>query len=122
MTDPKPPQGCFASPPCLAAEFASDYFDPLAVDPEQAIDVARWRGSERTRLLEARKALSADARRTVAEAITGHLRDIICRRIANDDSASAVVSFYRPIKGEPDLRALMAALNEMGAMVALPVV
>jgi hypothetical protein len=26
----------FASPPCLAGEIAPDYFDPMAVDPEQA--------------------------------------------------------------------------------------
>ena len=40
----------YASSPCLAGEVAPDYFDPLAVDPEQARDVARWRRAERTRL------------------------------------------------------------------------
>jgi len=37
------PPGRYASPPCLAGEIAPDYFDPLAVDPQQAVDVARWR-------------------------------------------------------------------------------
>lgn len=110
------------SPPCLAADIAPGYFDPLAVDPEQACGVARWRGSERTRLLDARKGMSADARRAGAEAIADHLRDVIGGRIASADTAAAIVSFYWPIKGEPDLRALMAALHEEGVMVALRVV
>ncbi|RQP04459.1 MAG: hypothetical protein D1H97_17770 [Paracoccus sp. BP8] len=38
-----------ASPPCLAAEIAPDYFDPLAVEPQQARDVARWRKARRER-------------------------------------------------------------------------
>lgn len=31
--------GRFASPPCLASKIAPDYFDPLAVDSQQALDV-----------------------------------------------------------------------------------
>ena len=34
----------YASPPCLAQELDPAWFDPLAVDPEQARDVAAcWR-------------------------------------------------------------------------------
>ena len=33
-------QSGFSSPPCYAAEVAPDYFDPLAVDPEQAREQA----------------------------------------------------------------------------------
>ncbi|MDZ4094618.1 MAG: hypothetical protein U1D35_06875 [Paracoccaceae bacterium] len=36
------PRG-YASPPCLAPEIDPAYFDPLAVDPQQDLDVARWR-------------------------------------------------------------------------------
>ena len=46
-----PPQMRYNSPPCMAADIAPDYFDPLAVDPQQARDVARWRKAERVWLL-----------------------------------------------------------------------
>ena len=46
----------YASPPCLASQIDPTYFDPLAVDPTQARDVARWRKAERLRLLEERAA------------------------------------------------------------------
>lgn len=101
MTDLKHPPGRFAASPCLAADIAPGHFDPLAVDLEQACDVACWRGSERTRLLDARKGMSADARCAVAETISDHLRDVIGGRIASADAA---------------------ALHEEGVMVALPVV
>ncbi|MEF9605427.1 5-formyltetrahydrofolate cyclo-ligase, partial [Paracoccus sp. PXZ] len=48
----------FASPPCLAARIAPDYFDPLAVDAQQARDVARWRKARREDLLARRAGLS----------------------------------------------------------------
>lgn len=47
-------QSGFSSPPCYAAEVDPAYFDPLAVDPEQARDVARWHHAERARLRDAR--------------------------------------------------------------------
>ena len=56
-SDPEAP-GRYASPPCMAAEVDPAYFDPLAVDPEQARDVVRWRRAERTRLRAERDALS----------------------------------------------------------------
>ncbi len=55
--DDDSPRG-YASPPCLAHEIDPTYFDPLAVDPAQARDVARWRKAERARLLAERAALS----------------------------------------------------------------
>lgn len=60
-------EGNFASPPCMAAEVDPGYFDPLAVDPEQARDVARWRTAERKRLREERRTLSS-SQRTIARA------------------------------------------------------
>ena len=113
-------QGRFASPPCYAAEIAPDYFDPLAVDPEQARDVARWRKSERTRLRAERMALSVANRKAVGEALTEHLRNILQHRFGG--AQGMVFSAYWPIKGEPDLRPLMTELHRRGVVVALPIV
>ncbi len=113
-------QGGFSSPPCYAAEIAPDYFDPLAVDPEQARDVARWRKAERTRLRAKRMALSAFDRKLVGEALAGHLRQLLRNRF--ESAHGMVLSAYWPIKGEPDLRALMAELHEAGVTIALPLV
>jgi nitronate monooxygenase len=78
-TTPKTP-GRYASPPCMAAEVDPAYFDPLAVDPEQARDVARWRRAERTRLRAERDALSVADRQAAGAAIAGHLADLLRQR------------------------------------------
>lgn len=113
-------QSGFSSPPCYAAEVAPDYFDPLAVDPEQARDVARWRKAERTRLRAARLALSVAERQAVGEALSRHLRQLLQDRFSG--ARGMVFSAYWPIKGEPDLRPLMAELHKAGISVALPLV
>ncbi|MFV0336527.1 MAG: 5-formyltetrahydrofolate cyclo-ligase [Tropicimonas sp.] len=112
--------GRFASPPCYAAEIAPDYFDPLAVDPEQARDVARWRKAERTRLRAARMALTVAGRRSAGEALAGHLRQVLKQRFGG--ARGMVLAGYWPINGEPDLRSLMADLHEAGTTLALPLV
>lgn len=112
--------GSYASPPCMAGEVAPDYFDPLAVDPAQARDVARWRRAERARLRAARQGLSVAARHAVGQALSGHLRALLEARF--DTLQGRVLSGYWPIKGEPDLRPLLAELHANGATVALPVV
>ena len=113
-------QSGFSSPPCYAAEVAPEYFDPLAVDPEQARDVARWRKAERTRLRAARLALSVGERKEIGEALAGHLRQVLKDRFGG--APGKVFSAYWPIKGEPDLRPLMAELHQAGITVALPLV
>lgn len=113
-------QGGFSSPPCYAAEVALDYFDPLAVDPDQARDVARWRKAERTRLCDARLALSVLERKEIGEVLTEHLRQVLKDRFGT--MRDMVFSAYWPIKGEPDLRPLMAELHKLGVTVALPLV
>jgi len=113
-------QSGFSSPPCYAAEVAPEYFDPLAVDPEQARDVARWRKAERTRLRAARLALSVAERKEIGEALAGYLRQVLQDRFGG--AQGKVLSAYCPIKGEPDLRPLMADLHEGGVTVALPLV
>lgn len=110
----------FSSPPCSAAEIAPDYFDPLGVDPDQARDVARWRKAERTRLRAERTALSVDERQAAGAALAGHLRHLLQARFGG--AKGRVFSAYWPIKGEPDLRPLMAELHDVGVIFALPLV
>ena len=101
--------GSYASPPCLAGEIAPDYFDPLAVDPQQARDVARWRSVERKRLRAERQALSVEARAKIGEALGLHLRQLLAAQFG--DMRGMVFSAYWPIKGEPDLRPVMHQLH-----------
>lgn len=117
--DDRPP-GRYASPPCMAGEVAPDYFDPLGVDREQARDVARWRRAERARLRAERQALGVAARDAAGAALAGHLRDLLADHLG--DMRDRVFAGYWPIKGEPDLRPLMAGLHAAGVRVALPVV
>lgn len=113
-------KGRFASPPCLAGEVAPDYFDPMVVDPDQARDVARWRKAERARLRTERQALSVEDRAAVGTALARHLREVLSTRFVG--AQGRVVSTYWPIKGEPDLRPLMAELHRAGFTVCLPIV
>ncbi|WP_305970101.1 MULTISPECIES: 5-formyltetrahydrofolate cyclo-ligase [unclassified Mameliella] len=110
----------YASSPCMAQEIAPDYFDPLATDPVQSSDVARWRWAERGHLRAARQALSVDERQQVGQALCQHLQKLLSDRFGG--ARGRVVSAYWPIKGEPDLRPVMAELHDAGCIVALPVV
>lgn len=112
---PSPP----ASSPCLAAEIAEGRLDPLAVDPEQARDVARWRQAERLRLSGLRDGLGQAGRAEVSVHIAGHLARVLADR---GIGRGMVLSGYWPIKGEPDLRPLLADLHRAGVTIALPVV
>lgn len=118
-TGPEEP-GRYASPPCMAAEVDPAYFDPLAVDPEQARDVSRWRRAERCRLRAERDVLRVADRQAAGAALAGHLADFLRRRFGS--LRGRVFSGYWPIKGEPDLRPTLAALHDGGALVALPIV
>ena len=112
--------GEYASPPCLAHEVDPAYFDPDAVDPQQAIDVARWRKAERKRLRTQRAALSVGERERAAEALARHLDALLAER--GEAIAGKVISGHWPIKAEPDLRGWLAAQRARGATTALPVV
>ncbi|GHE06083.1 5-formyltetrahydrofolate cyclo-ligase [Defluviimonas sp. 20V17] len=112
--------GAFSSPPCFAAAVAPDYFDPLMVDPEQARDVARWRKSERQRLRAERQALSIAERAAASAALSNRLRSFIAEHLGG--AYGRCLSAYWPIKGEPDLRPLLAELHRAGVGIALPLV
>lgn len=107
--------GRCASPPCLA-----EGFDPLDSDQDQARDVARWRKAERKRLRAGRDALSVAERQAVGVAIGAVLAAFLRDRFG--DLRGRVFSGYWPIKGEPDLRPVLADLHQAGALVALPLV
>ncbi|MBU2581978.1 MAG: 5-formyltetrahydrofolate cyclo-ligase [Alphaproteobacteria bacterium] len=115
-----PSQNRYASPPCLAGEIAADYFDPGAIDPQQAIDVARWRHAERKRLRGERDSISVADRRGAGEALSSVLRVELDVRFAG--ASRSVLSGYWPIKGEPDLRPVLGELHALGATIVLPVV
>lgn len=102
----------YASPPCFMHELAPEYREPLS----DWADVRRWRKAERERLINARLAVSADARAAMSARIANGLDVLI------GDIASRMVSLYWPFRGEPDLRGWMAAINERGGRTALPVV
>lgn len=110
----------FASPPCSAAEIAPSYFDPLAVDPQQARDVTRWRVAARKRLRSERQALTSTERRLIANALATHVT--ACLDTQWNEVRDRTVSFYWPIKDEPDLRPLMHRMHAQGWRIALPVV
>ncbi|WP_370274923.1 5-formyltetrahydrofolate cyclo-ligase [Pararhodobacter marinus] len=113
-------EGNFASPPCMAAEVDPGYFDPLAIDPEQARDVARWRTAERKRLRESRRTLALPQRKAISEALMAGLERLLAAHSAG--TGGRVVAFYWPIKDEPDLRSLMAEMQASGRRIALPLV
>jgi len=103
--------GQFASPPCFLHEL-----DPGYVDPQQRIDVMRWRKAERERLIAARIGMDAADRQERMGRIALYLEAVF------GPIAGRTVSFYWPFRGEPDLRDLMARVLATGGQVALPVV
>lgn len=108
------------SPPCLAAEIAPDYFDPMATDAAQARDVARWRRAVRESAQAARMALTVAERQALSDRLCATVRAALAARGA--DRPGHVIAGYWPIKGEPDLRPLLADLATRRVTVALPVV
>lgn len=103
----------------MAAEVDPTYFDPLAVDPQQARDVARWRRAERSRLIGLRQGLGQSGRTQASEAISRHLAAFLAGRRLGPGT---VLAGYWPIRGEPDLRPLLSELHHAGVCIALPVV
>lgn len=80
------------------------------------LEIARWRKSERERLIAARLAIPADERASLSTKIAHALDAIV------GDAAGKSVSLYWPFRGEPDLRPWMSELVARGATPALPVV
>lgn len=105
--------GSYASPPCLMHEVDPAY---MGFDAQQQQDVARWRRSQRARLIDTRLALPNAERVSYAEVIMSRLDEII------GGVQGRVVSAYWPMRGEPDLRVWLEELGARGCTAALPVV
>jgi 5,10-methenyltetrahydrofolate synthetase len=104
----------------LACEVAPGYFDPLGVDPQQALDVARWRKATRRQLRDDRLKHAIEERVEKARALASHIDRLILRKFGN--IPGQIISGYWPIKVELDLRVWMENKHRLGARVALPVV
>ncbi|WP_339762162.1 5-formyltetrahydrofolate cyclo-ligase [uncultured Hoeflea sp.] len=100
------------SPVCLAQMLV----DGHVIDPQTWKDVSVFRKAERARLYAARQALSADARKTMAERISTRLTDSL------GDVSGRTIAVYWPIRGEINLRPWMVEASGRGARVCLPVV
>ena len=87
----------------------------LGVDPQQALDVARWRKAERSRLIGARLALPAEYRAAQVRAITEALDGLL------PSDPGGIISVYWPIRAEADLRPWMLEKWQQGVRIALPV-
>ena len=110
----------YASPACLAHEIDPAYRDPLAVDPQQAVDVARWRKAERARLLGVRAAVPVADRQLAGEVIADRLDAYLGGR--HGTIAGKTISAWWPIKAELNLCHWLQGLAAQGARAALPVV
>jgi 5,10-methenyltetrahydrofolate synthetase len=115
MSD-EPSGSGFASPPCFAHELELGDDGYAAVDPIAARDVARWRRSERERLIAARLAIPVEERRRIAAEVASELDRLV------EPRDGLVVSLYWPFRGELDLRPWMERAVARKARVALPVV
>lgn len=105
-----------ASPPCFMHELEPAEAGVAAVDPQQRIDVVRWRKAERERQLELRRALDRGERERLAALIAERLDEIL------GDVEHLTVALYWPIRREPDLRPLIERIVRRGGRSALPVV
>lgn len=85
-------------------------------DRQQRSDVARWRKSERERLISIRSTIPIEERREYANSIATWLDRAL------GDLSGKIVSAYWPFRGEPDLRPWMERLTARGVACALPVV
>ena len=77
-------------------------------------EVKAWRKQARQKLLAARSAIAVPVREDLSRRMIERLRPLLKTR-------SGPVSFYWPIKAEPDLKPLMRELDAEGIDVCLPV-
>ncbi len=102
-----------ASSPCFLGAAETAYSD---LGGDATHNVAQWRKKERMRLISLRTEMSLANRRRCSEDIAAQLKSVI------GEVGGRLISFYWPIRGEPDLRAFMEDIANTGAAAALPVV
>jgi 5-formyltetrahydrofolate cyclo-ligase len=100
------------SAPCFLQELGPG---GAPFDAQQARDVARWRKSERLRLIALRCALPSEHRALHTAAMVRELDEMIAAH------PGEIVSAYWPIRAEPDLRPWMREACLRGLRLALPV-
>lgn len=105
----------YTSPPDSMPSLISGSGNPSSM-PDSWADALRWRKHQRRRLLEARLAISAEARKAKSEQIASRLD------LAIGEVRGRIVSCYWPIRGEPDLRNWATGIIARGGRIALPVV
>ena len=76
--------------------------------------VRAWRKEARQKMLAARAAIAQPARAALSERLIAQLMPVL-------EGRPQPISFYWPIKAEPDLRPLMRALDAADIAVCLPV-
>ncbi len=86
------------------------------MEPAARSEIMEWRRRERERLVAARRLTPPGERHANAERIAGNLSDHLA------PPPGSVISFYWPIRAEPNLLPLLAALDRAGHRCALPVV
>jgi 5-formyltetrahydrofolate cyclo-ligase len=79
-------------------------------------EIKTWRRAKRAELIERRRAIPREIRAQASSSVMARLFDQI------PDLGGAVIGFYWPIKGELDMRELVATCVTAGATAALPVV
>lgn len=114
--DPDTRDGSFASPPCFMHELDAATSADDGHDGQAAIDVARWRRSQRKDLIGARMATAAESRSRAAQRIAARLD------VEIGEMRGRCVGIYWPFRAEPDLRAWAATVVERGGRLALPAV
>jgi 5-formyltetrahydrofolate cyclo-ligase len=77
-------------------------------------EVRAWRKEARQKLLAARAAMTMAVREDLSRRLIEQLKPVLQDR-------PAPISFYWPIKAEPDLKPLMRELDSAGVAVCLPV-
>jgi 5-formyltetrahydrofolate cyclo-ligase len=77
-------------------------------------EVRAWRREARQKLLAARAAIAVSVREDLSRRLIEHLRPML-------QGQPQPISFYWPIKAEPDLKPLMRELDAAGVRVCLPV-
>jgi 5,10-methenyltetrahydrofolate synthetase len=77
-------------------------------------EIRAWRRTAREKILAARAAIAMPVRQTMANRLIERLRAVLKDR-------PHPISFYWPIKAEPNLRPLMQELDAAGVAVCLPV-
>ena len=103
-----------ASSTCYLGEADPAYSGVTSLSPENAVH--EWRDKERGRLIDARRALPSSERTEKTGRIAEHLKRLV------GSPANRVISLFWPIRGEPDLRALLLWVEQGAGRCCLPVV